>query len=39
MHWHGATPTTAMPILPFKKGSMAKAVDWLEKVTDEQYTK
>jgi len=31
-HWHGATPTTAMPHI-----AIAEGVEWLEKVTDEQY--
>ena len=31
-HWHGATPTTAMTHIAITEG-----VDWLEKVTDEQY--
>ncbi|HTR52019.1 MAG TPA: cupin domain-containing protein [Kofleriaceae bacterium] len=31
-HWHGATPTTAMQHIAVTDG-----VEWLEKVTDEQY--
>jgi quercetin dioxygenase-like cupin family protein len=31
-HWHGATPTTAMTHIAITTG-----VEWLEKVTDEQY--
>jgi quercetin dioxygenase-like cupin family protein len=31
-HWHGATPTTAMTHIAITAG-----VEWLEKVTDEQY--
>jgi len=31
-HWHGATPTTAMTHIAITEG-----VDWLEKVTDDQY--
>ena len=31
-HWHGATPTTAMQHI-----AIAEGVEWLEKVTDEQY--
>ncbi|HUJ57536.1 MAG TPA: cupin domain-containing protein [Kofleriaceae bacterium] len=31
-HWHGATPTTAMQHIAITEG-----VEWLEKVTDEQY--
>ncbi len=31
-HWHGATPTTAMQHI-----AITESVEWLEKVTDEQY--
>jgi quercetin dioxygenase-like cupin family protein len=36
-HWHGATPTTAMTHIAIQETMNGKAVDWLEKVTDEQY--
>ncbi len=36
-HWHGATPTTAMTHLAIQEQLDGKAVDWMEKVTDEQY--
>ena len=36
-HWHGATPTTTMTHLAFQEQLDGRAVDWLEKVTDEQY--
>jgi quercetin dioxygenase-like cupin family protein len=36
-HWHGATPTTAMTHLAIQEALDGKPVDWLEKVTDEQY--
>ena len=36
-HWHGATPTTAMTHVAIAESLDGKAVDWLEKVTDEQY--
>ena len=36
-HWHGASPTTAMTHLAIQEQLEGKAVDWLEKVTDEQY--
>jgi quercetin dioxygenase-like cupin family protein len=36
-HWHGATPTTAMTHLAIQENLQGKVVDWLEKVTDEQY--
>jgi quercetin dioxygenase-like cupin family protein len=31
-HWHGATPTTAMTHI-----AITESVEWLEKVTDDQY--
>ena len=36
-HWHGATPATAMSHLAIQEALDGKAVDWLEKVSDEQY--
>jgi quercetin dioxygenase-like cupin family protein len=36
-HWHGATPTTAMTHLAIQEALDGKAVEWMEKVTDEQY--
>jgi quercetin dioxygenase-like cupin family protein len=36
-HWHGATPTTAMTHIAIQEALNGKAVDWMEKVTDEQY--
>ena len=36
-HWHGASPTTAMTHIAIQEQLHGKAVDWLEKVTDEQY--
>jgi quercetin dioxygenase-like cupin family protein len=36
-HWHGATATTAMTHLAIQEALDGKAVDWMEKVTDEQY--
>ncbi len=36
-HWHGAAPTTAMTHLAIQEAVDGKNVDWLEKVTDEQY--
>ena len=36
-HWHGATPTTAMTHIVIQERLDGKAVDWLEKVTDEHY--
>ena len=36
-HWHGASPTTAMTHIAIQEQLDGKAVEWLEKVTDEQY--
>ena len=36
-HWHGAAPTTAMTHIAIQEKLDGKAVDWLEKVRDEQY--
>jgi quercetin dioxygenase-like cupin family protein len=36
-HWHGASPTTAMTHVAIQEALDGKAVDWMEKVTDEQY--
>jgi quercetin dioxygenase-like cupin family protein len=37
-HWHGATSTTAMTHIAIQeRDADGKVVDWMEKVTDEQY--
>jgi quercetin dioxygenase-like cupin family protein len=36
-HWHGATPTTAMTHIAIQEKLNGKVVEWLEKVSDEQY--
>lgn len=36
-HWHGATPRTAMTHIAIQESLDGKAVEWLEKVSDEQY--
>lgn len=36
-HWHGATPTTSMTHIAIQEELNGKVVDWLERVTDEQY--
>src|SRR5215475_12779981 len=36
-HWHGASPTTALTHIAIQEMLDGKAVDWLEKVTDQQY--
>ena len=36
-HWHGATPTTAMTHVAIVEALDGKAVEWMEKVGDEEY--
>lgn len=36
-HWHGATATTAVRHIAIQERLDGKTVDWMEKVTDEQY--
>jgi quercetin dioxygenase-like cupin family protein len=36
-HWHGASPTTAMTHIAVQEALDGKVVEWLEKVSDEQY--
>ena len=36
-HWHGAAPTTAMTHIAIQEQLDGKVVDWMEKVSDEQY--
>ncbi len=36
-HWHGATATTAMTHIAVQEPLDGKAVEWMEKVSDEQY--
>jgi quercetin dioxygenase-like cupin family protein len=36
-HWHGATATTAMTHIAIAEQLDGKAVEWLDKVTDEEY--
>ena len=38
-HWHGATPSTAMTHIAIQEQLNGKTVEWMEKVTDEQYRK
>jgi quercetin dioxygenase-like cupin family protein len=38
-HWHGATPTTAMTHIAIQEKKDGRTVDWMERVTDEQYRK
>jgi quercetin dioxygenase-like cupin family protein len=37
-HWHGATATTAMTHIAIQEQVDSKAVDWMEKVSEEQYS-
>jgi quercetin dioxygenase-like cupin family protein len=37
-HWHGAAPTTAMTHLAVTGTVDGKNVEWMEKVSDEQYS-
>jgi quercetin dioxygenase-like cupin family protein len=36
-HWHGATPSTAMTHIAIQENLDGKVVEWMEKVSDEQY--
>jgi len=37
-HWHGAAPNSAMTHLALQEASNGKVVEWMEKVSDGQYT-
>lgn len=37
-HWHGASPTVAMTHIAIHEALDGKTVDWLEPVTDDQYS-
>jgi quercetin dioxygenase-like cupin family protein len=37
-HWHGAAPTTAMTHIAIQEQLDGKAVEWMEHVTDQQYS-
>jgi quercetin dioxygenase-like cupin family protein len=36
-HWHGATATTAMTHIAIQEQLASRVVEWMEKVSDEQY--
>jgi quercetin dioxygenase-like cupin family protein len=36
-HWHGAMPTSGMTHIAISERLDGKSVDWMEKVSDEQY--
>jgi len=38
-HWHGATATTAMTHIAITESLNGTNVEWMEKVSDEQYRK
>ena len=37
-HWHGATATTGMSHIAVQEALDSKVVEWLEKVSDEEYS-
>ncbi len=37
-HWHGASATVAMTHMAIQEQVDGKAVEWMEKVSDEQYS-
>ena len=39
MHWHGATVSNGMSHIAIQENLNGKEVDWMQKVTDEQYRK
>jgi quercetin dioxygenase-like cupin family protein len=36
-HWHGAAPKTAMTHIAIQEALEGKAVEWMEKVSDQEY--
>jgi quercetin dioxygenase-like cupin family protein len=38
-HWHGAAPTTSVTHMAVQDAVKGKNVEWMEKVSDEQYGK
>ncbi len=38
-HWHGAAPDNSMTHLAIQEALDGKAVDWMEKVSDEVYSR
>jgi len=37
-HWHGASPSTAMTHIAIQEKREGKVVEWMEKVSDEDYS-
>jgi quercetin dioxygenase-like cupin family protein len=38
-HWHGASPTSAMTHIAIQEALDGKVVEWMEKVSDQEYKK
>ena len=38
-HWHGASPDTAMSHIAIQEELDGKVVEWMEQVSDEQYSR
>ena len=38
-HWHGAAPTTAMTHIAIQEALNGKTVDWMDMVSDDQYSR
>jgi quercetin dioxygenase-like cupin family protein len=38
-HWHGATPDNGMSHIAIQENLNGKVVEWMEKVTEDQYKK
>ena len=38
-HWHGATPNTALTHIAVQESLNGRNVDWMEKVSDTQYSR
>jgi quercetin dioxygenase-like cupin family protein len=38
-HWHGAAPDSGMTHIAIQESLDGKVVDWMEKVTDDEYAK
>ncbi len=38
-HWHGASPNKAMSHIAIQEEKGGEVVEWMEKVSDEQYSK
>ena len=36
-HWHGASPTTALTHIALAEALDGKAVEWMDKVSDDEY--